>query len=227
MRRTLRAAGILVGLVGLVGAPLVLMAMPAGAAGPGCQVGDIEVTNNADTGANSLRAAFTAASALPGPQTICVDSGVATITLLTGSVNYTASTTPSLTVEGNGVTVSGNGASRVIDDSAGGPLTLDQITITDGHIAGPGGGVEAPNSAVTVTNSTISGNTTTGGGGNGGGGIDGAQVTVTNSTISGNQATGAGNAGGGIFGTTVTVTGSTISGNTAGGNGGGVEFGSG
>ena len=64
---------------------------------------------------------------------------------------------------------------------------------------------------MTVTNSTISGNTTLGRGG----GIDADSATITNSTISGNFTTGNGASGGGLFAINeLTVTNSTITGNS-------------
>jgi hypothetical protein len=87
-----------------------------------------------------------------------------------------------------------------------------------------GGGIFNDGGTVTVTNSTLSGNTS--GCGFGGGGIfnngNGGTVTVTNSTFSGNIASV--NAGGGIFnnGGPVTVTNSTFSGNTSATGGGGI-----
>jgi predicted outer membrane repeat protein len=83
-----------------------------------------------------------------------------------------------------------------------------------------GGGIYG-NGAVTLTNSTVSGNTTTFGGGIVGFGA----VTLTNSTVSGNTAS---RDGGGIFGLGGTITNSTItnniadSDNNASGNGGGI-----
>ena len=78
---------------------------------------------------------------------------------------------------------------------------------------------------MTITNSTISGNSASLGGGNGaGGGIyngGSSTVNLTNSTISSNSASGA---AGGIynFGGTVTISNSTISGNLASLGGGGI-----
>jgi len=212
---------VLVGLVGLVGAPLaalVLTATPAGAVGPGCQAGNIEVTTNTDA---ALRAAFTTANtAASGPSTICIDSGLGTITLLGGTeLAYTQATTPGLTVLGNGITISGNNASRVIDNNTPGPLTLNGVTITGGNAPVAGGGVFSLG-VVTLTNSTISGNTAA----TGGGGVAAGTVTLTNSTISGNTASAGG--GGGIDANgAVTVTNSTVSGNHSSGDGGGIDLG--
>ena len=178
---------------------------PATAFGPGCSGATIEVTTNTDA---ALRAAFTTANGLAGPQTICIDSGLGAITLGGTELAYTAATTPALTVLGNGITISGNNASRVLN--ATGPLTLNGVTITGGIVAGAGGGVSA-NGNVTLTDSTISGNTATTGAG--GGLSANGTLVLTNSTISDNTGQGA---GGGVWANgTAALTNSTISGNTA------------
>ncbi|MDB9493351.1 right-handed parallel beta-helix repeat-containing protein [Spirulina major CS-329] len=81
-----------------------------------------------------------------------------------------------------------------------------------------GGGIYVDNGSVTLTNSTVSGNSAN----SWGGGIfmDNGSVTLTNSTVSGNSA----EYGGGIyvdFGS-VTLTNSTVSGNFADEDGGGI-----
>jgi CSLREA domain-containing protein len=104
----------------------------------------------------------------------------------------------------------------------GGTLTVTGSTISGNSATDDGGGISnfGAGGTVTVTNSTISGNSTQE---NGGGIWNGSTLTVTNSTISGNSAS---SSGGGIrnnFGGTVTVTGSTISGNSAGNDGGAID----
>jgi hypothetical protein len=106
----------------------------------GCQAADIVVTNTLDGPGpppQSLRAAFAAATASAGPQTICVQSGLAgPINLTTaggGELVYNAATTPALTVEGNGITVRAAPNARVIDNQTAGPLHLADLTITGGN----------------------------------------------------------------------------------------------
>ncbi|MGH7224886.1 MAG: choice-of-anchor Q domain-containing protein, partial [Gemmataceae bacterium] len=79
-----------------------------------------------------------------------------------------------------------------------------------------GGGI-ANQGTLTVSNSTLSGNSTNGGGG---GIINGGTLTVSNSTFSGNSA----GFGGGIFSYagTVTVSDSTLADNSSNSNGGGI-----
>jgi hypothetical protein len=209
-----RMLGALVVMTVGAGALVTLTSAPAMAAGPGCSGATIEVISNTDA---AVRAAFTTASALAGPQTICIDSGLGTITLGGTELVYNAVTTPGLTVKGNGVTISGNAASRVLN--VGAPLTLDGVTVTGSSTGGGFGGAVFVSGNLTLTNSTVSGNTATGAGGVGGIFVNG-NATLTNSTISGNTDT-AGSGDGGLFANgNVTLTNSTISGNTAANQGG-------
>ena len=98
-----------------------------------------------------------------------------------------------------------------------GTLTVTNSTISGNTASGDGGGIYKYSGTLTVTNSTITGNTAE----NGGGIYNDGTLTVTNSTISGNTAS---YNGGGIdnFSGTLTVTNSTISGNTSSGDGGGI-----
>ncbi|MHB1988308.1 MAG: choice-of-anchor Q domain-containing protein [Acidimicrobiales bacterium] len=117
-------------------------------------------------------------------------------------------------------TLDANNSGTVLTINSGVYVGLSGITVTGGTATGgSGGGIQNNGGTVTVTDSTISGNTVS----VHGGGIDnaGGTVTVTDSTISGNTA---GYFGGGVFtvGRAVTVTDSTISGNTASELGGGI-----
>ena len=100
---------------------------------------------------------------------------------------------------------------------------LAGLTITKGNYDNPylggGGGIYNYGGILTITCSTISGNTAS----NSGGGIQNVDgtVTITDSIISGNFA----NSGGGIcnYDGILMITGSIISGNTASGSGGGID----
>lgn len=130
-------------------------------------------------------------------------------------------------------------------------VNLTTSTVT-GNTAGSNGGGVYANGIVSVTGSTVSGNTSTGGAGGGvyskaavnienstiggsvasasnkaggsGGGVSAlGTVTVLNSTIALNEANAATADGGGIFGTgIVTLRNSTVSGNKANDDGGGI-----
>ncbi len=182
---------------------------------------------------------------LAGPHTINITADIA----LTGAP--TAITNPTtITIEGNGHTVSQTTANRVFRIMADAAVTFNNITIRGGNASGgSGGGIYSEGATLTLTNSTVSGNTAS----DFGGGIfngDGGTVNLTNSTVSGNTATTkrgggiynsdamlnltnstvSGNTatisdGGGIFnagGGTVNLTNSTVSGNTAGDESGGI-----
>ncbi len=144
---------------------------------------------------------------------------------------YTVVTGIDVTATLDGLAVRGGNANAATGDSpdpsrSGGGAYLRgtaDVSFIDVSISGNsangwgGGGILNYSSTVTVTSSTISGNS-----GNYGGGIGNysGTVTVINSTISGNS----GNYGGGIgnYGGTMTVTSSTISDNS-GNYGGGIS----
>ena len=124
-------------------------------------------------------------------------------------------------------TISGNSGGGILNDE--GALTVSNCIISGNS----GGGISNfgfhGSSPLTITNSTLSGNSADYGGAVLNEGFDGdAMLTITNSTLSGNSAS---VSGGGIFngaaGSTggssmVTVSDSTISGNSAGEDGGGI-----
>src|SRR5438067_100316 len=133
---------------------------------------------------------------------------------------YNASTS---TVNVTNCTLSGNQANigfggGITHDSGGGTLNVINCTLS-GNTAGFAGGIFNNSGTVTITNSTISGNSTS----NDGGGIfsNSGTVTITNSTISGNSATAGGSSsGGGVYnkpggGSTVNARNTVIAKNTA------------
>jgi CSLREA domain-containing protein len=115
-----------------------------------------------------------------------------------------------LRIDGPGagvLAIDGNNQARAFTIASGAKATIEGLTIKNGSSDFHGGILNYGN--LTVSNSTISGNSSSGIGNNGG------TLTVSNSTISGNTSSGG---GGGISngGTgTVTVSNSTISGNTS------------
>jgi hypothetical protein len=138
--------------------------------------------------------------------------------------------TKSMTFEGNANTITrsaGAPAFRIVEVTGTGSLTLKSVTLSKGAAAAgllglgaeDGGGIYN-DGAVTLTGSTLSGNTA----GNRGGGIYNGlgAATFTSSALTGNTV-GSGLAlvggnGGGVYnnGGTVTFTSSSVSGNTAG-----------
>jgi CSLREA domain-containing protein len=145
--------------------------------------------------------------------------------------NGTLTLTRSVTIDGSGATIAvdGNHAVTVFAMNSGVTVAISTLTIQNGNSGngngGFGGGINNFGGALTVTNSTFTGNSTSG---NGGGIFSTGTLTVTNSTFSANSASGGGGSGGGgIFSTstgggTLTVTNSTLSGNSTSGNGGGI-----
>src|SRR5262245_35550721 len=180
----------------------------------------IMVTNTNDSGLGSLRNALAVAN---DGDTIDATGVSGTILLTSGELQITHS----VTINGPGaenLAVNGN-ATFVVFHNFASKATISGFTITNGNCVGivnrsrltlsdssvvsnVGGGIDndAFNriTTLTITNSTVSGNSTTGsGGGIFTAGADGdATLTVSNSTISGNSA----NAnGGGIFGAALSL----------------------
>ncbi|MGH7961679.1 MAG: choice-of-anchor Q domain-containing protein [Candidatus Binatia bacterium] len=202
------------------------------------------------------------ANSLPGPDTIVLDGSTFTLTTNDNSAYGSPTGLPvigsEITLEGNGSTITRSGTSphfRIFAVDGNGNLTLEETTVSTGIASGTlarGGGVFNGGGILTLTNSTISGNSSYSSSSNltnrqGGGVFNyGGIVTLTNSTISGNSAhlgggmqNSAGGAitltnstissnrsryGGGVLNYgTLTVTDSTISGNTGAGRGGGIQ----
>jgi parallel beta-helix repeat protein len=116
---------------------------------------------------------------------------------------------------GQTVTLSGNDANRVFLVNKGVKLELIQLTIRNGKVSASYGGGIYNYGTLSVTNTTLLGNSA-----GGGGGIynDRGTVSVTNSTLSGNSASWG--QGSGIYGYygTLTVSNSTLSANTSPGS---------
>ena len=158
----------------------------------------------------------------PPNSTITFDTSLhGSILLSSGDLNIARN----LTIRGPGasiLSISGGKSGHVVFVVQGATVIISGLTFknsktSEGFIENDG--------TLTLSNSTVSGNTATG---NGGGGIynDGGMLTLSNSTVSGNTATGGG--GGGIYNYgTLTLSNSTVSGNTVIGgiSGGGIENG--
>ncbi|MEE3715381.1 DUF4347 domain-containing protein [Tumidithrix elongata RA019] len=175
------------------------------------------VTDASDASANSLRAQIAAANAAVGADEIRFGFSGTPIALTTGQIVIT----DALTISGNGSTntiIDGNANGRIFNITAAVPVTISGVTIRNGRTAGGGGGILS-SGAVTLINSTLSGNTVITNGSGGGISSSGAVILI-NSTVSGNISE---NRGGGIYSSgTVTVINSTVSGNSAKTFGGGI-----
>ena len=156
-----------------------------------------------------------------------------TITVPAGTYVITGATADNANISGDldiskTVTITGSGqASTIIDGglidrvfhiTANVPVTFDGVTIQNAKTTAQGGGIWA-NSALTLTNSTVTGNTASWGGGifNGSAGT----MAISNTTINQNTAS---TSGAGAIGNrgALTITDSTISGNKCAANGGAI-----
>ena len=134
---------------------------------------------------------------------------------LLGGFADAEATFDSLTLTGGRTTVSDERGGAIRSDLA--DVTLTNSTVSGNSTAGfgaVGGGISA-NTAV-LTNSTVSGNSTAGANAVGGG-ISAGTAVLTNSTVSGNSTAGVNASGGGISANTATLTNSTVSGNSTAG----------
>jgi hypothetical protein len=185
-----------------------------------------------DGTACTLAAAITAANIDAESGDCPAGSGADTLVLpvggtltLTGVDNSTYGET-GLPVVTSTITIAGQGSMlqrdttatdfRILAVGGGGDLTVEALTLRGG-IAEPfrGGGVANYGGSLTLTNSTVSGNSAVCGGGV----YNTSSLTLTNSTVSGNSAF----CGGGVYNTgSLTLSNSTISGNSADDAGGGV-----
>jgi CSLREA domain-containing protein len=195
------------------------------------------VTTTADTTADdgelSLREALAEADAAPGADTVGFDLAAmgGDRIVLAGSELTVGS---DVAIDGGtGVTIDADRLSRVLlVQGFGADAALENLTVTGGLVTGftdSGGGIFADDgTTLTLTGTTVSGNSTAGAASYGGGGIaSSGSVTLTNSTVSGNSTSGEYADGGGILSTGgLAATGSTITGNRVSGeyaSGGGVS----
>jgi len=181
-----------------------------------------------------LAVALTAPPASAGTEVTCpqdnlqaaIDAAAPGATIeVSGTCTGTFTITKDLTIKGQpATTLDGGGTGIVVTVDQGATAVLDTLTIQHGNTppGARGGGGIVNDGAVTLEDSTVSGNTAT----LGGGGIfnDSGTVTLKDSTVSANTADG----GGGIYNTgAVTLKDSTVSGNTANDEGGGINNNSG
>jgi hypothetical protein len=164
----------------------------------------------------TLRAAIEQANALPGADTISL--------AVPGPYNLTNGqlvVSSQITLSGNGGTIRRTGASQfgIFLVTGTGDLTLNNVTVRDGDIAGPGGGIRIESGGIAnIHSSTISHNVATG---PGGGLFNEGTLNILNSAILNNTATGW---GGGITNSGVlNIANSTIAGNIASHDGGGLD----
>ncbi len=147
------------------------------------------------------------------------DNSVAGNTLVLTNIGLIGNTTTAAPGNGGGLHITGPGDAMIT-----------ACTVTDNVAASEGGGLWNSVGLMTVSNSTISGNTASGAAAdNGGGGIfnNGGTLTINNTTnIANNTATGAAGSGGGLLSTvgTVTIENTNFTGNSANRAGGAIEL---
>ena len=191
----------------------------------------LTVTTGGDAGTASdctLRQAIESANNdNAGSSSCAAGSGADTIVFADNLVNTTVTLSQGqlvvsspLTISGNGQTIDGNGASRVLYVNTA-TFTANSVTLTGGTAppGSSGGGVLSYAGTINLTNTAISGNFAAFGGGVF---SSSGTINLTNCTLSGNTSTVSG--GGMLAGNTTTATfrNTTISANTAGMHGGGV-----
>ena len=187
------------------------------------------VSNSSDTGAGSLRQAITDSNNTTplagGPNVIQFDSSLSGATITLGGTEL-PQITKNVTITGLGASslaISGNSTSRVFDIANGATVDISGLTIENGNLGTSGNGAGVTNAGnLTISASTISGNT----GKNGGGLYNSATGTVTLNNVSVVNNVDGGVSppkGGGIDNLgTMTLTNSIVSGNTSNGMGGGI-----
>ena len=138
------------------------------------------VTNTNDTGIGSLRWAL---SFTTGGETIRFDPSIAGQTIALDSSLYIRK---SVTIDGPasaGITVSGRGTWRVFDTGFTGTLTVRNLAVTGGYSPLVLGAAFGPDANLVLENTVVYGNQ-----GMSGSIVAGRKVTLTNSTVTGNSA---------------------------------------
>ena len=151
-------------------------------------------------GRTSVRAAIMEANALDGRETILLAPDAYTLSLTgaesegTNDLDITGKV--ALVATGGGLTtIDADGIDRVLQVSASGTLLVDGIGITGGNTSGSGGGIFNDGGTVRLVNTTVFSNTAA----NGGGIANTGAISIDNSTISGNTGGGIENASGGAL----------------------------
>jgi CSLREA domain-containing protein len=202
-----------------------LLALAAVLAGAPVRAAVYTVTKTADTADGacdtdcSLREAILAANANPGPDFILLGSGVYTLAIpgagedlgATGDLDV-RDDVAIVGVSAENTILDGGQLDRVLDVATGSDVEIHGVTIRNGKVNGPGGGVRNQG-VLSLSRSIVTGNSTTGSGFGGGLWADGAEarLTITQSTVADNLAGGGG--GGLATGAYTRVTDSTFSGN--------------
>jgi len=203
--------------------PFALLAVAAPA-----QAQTYTVTDTANSGAGSLRAAVEAANSAPGADTIQFASGVSGTIVLSGtgltikdSVEIDGPGAGQLTVE---QTSKEHRVFKIAAFATPGAVTFSGLHIANGWIKDNGGDIynEDTNASLTISNCVVSGARTESAGY--GGAVDsfGAPLTIRDSIFTGNEGSNGGAIWAGGDETPLTIESSTFTGNKAEGVGGAV-----
>ena len=163
---------------------------------------DVTTTDDGDDGVCdshcTLREAVRAANALPGGDLVRLPAGSYLLTLAGAGEDAAATgdldVTDELEIEGAGArvtTIDGADLDRVLDVRPSGSLTMSRVTVRNGRVAGPGGGIRAEGDLELQACAVVD-NTTTSYGYGGGISADPGVVILDRSTIAGNSADGGG-----------------------------------
>ncbi|GEM_PF-755213 len=222
-----------IGVVTITGITIRNGAAPAGSSGGGINNAGALALNGVTVNQNLAGVAADAGAAMGASGGGILNATGATLTVNNSMIsgNTAWRTGGGITSSGTAVlvnsTVSGNTGKGTVSGSGGisngstGTLSLTGATVSNNQsLANHGGGIGAAG-AVTITESTLSGNSAAL---SGGGMSASGTLTINRSTLSGNTATG-GNGGGVALatGSQATFTNSTFSANVAGGAGGGLS----
>ena len=188
--------------------PLVVLAILVAALGLAPPAtGQVPETVSLVATAAQYRSALTTLSAdsSPGPHTVRLSADIT----LVADIEPIYTGTQALIIDGDGHTIDGNDLNRAIDHQSNASLTLQELTIRNGHTpTGNDGGAVATDGPLTITGVTFEDNVAE----SNGGALEtaaGDAVTITDSTFTGNTAE---NIGGAIESNSpLTITGSTFS----------------
>jgi hypothetical protein len=167
------------------------------------------VTTSGTSGNGSLYKAINDANA-GGGGIINIDSGVGTITL---SATLPA-ITGNVTINGNGLTISGSNACRIMSISPGAVVSISRVRFDNGTFGTAGGAIYNNGGRLALQSCIFSNNRTTSADARGGAIFSSGRLTVSGCTFYGNT-TGSGGAIYNYEGGTATLTGNLFYGNTA------------
>ena len=181
----------------------------------------VNVTNNHDSGAGSLRAALVGAT---GTTIVNVKAGLGTITL-SSPIVFPTEDSVLLTLHGNGITINANGkTSALVSNSSS--FSFDGFTVTGvgGSANTDAGGIVAFDGSLAVSNCNLHGNAIHASGHDAGAILsEGGPLSVSSCTFTGNTLRTDGNRGdAGVIlaeGNTLRASGCTVSSNTIAGTG--------